>query len=142
MVSLVSEIVIDQQTRPRHQTFERSWTPIPHWCPRYSHAHIWSLFDKIVLNHLNVTETQISGALLVASGLLNSYMKFYQDWTKNCLVMNKKPKAHIWAYAPNLIDFGPLIGHMSISLIEANFIYKVSFNYIFSVIYSLTFVEM
>ena len=35
-------------------------------------------FGPIMPNHL----IKISGALLVASGLLNSYMKF-QDWTKN-----------------------------------------------------------
>ena len=40
------------------------------------------------------------------------------------------------AYAPNLIDFGPLIDQISIFLNETNFIWKESLNYIFSLTYS------
>ena len=49
-----------------------------HLCPWYSHAHIWSLVGPIIPNHLKMLKPQIVGALLVASGLLNSYMKFHQ----------------------------------------------------------------
>ena len=42
---------------------------------------VWSEICPIML------KTQILGALLVASGLLNSYKKFHQDWTKNWYVI-------------------------------------------------------
>ena len=45
---------------------------------------VWPEICPIMPNHLNILlKTQILGALLVASGLLNSYKKFHQDWTKN-----------------------------------------------------------
>ena len=59
------EIAIDQQTRACDRTFER-------------------VTDSAILpKHLNMLITKILGALLVASGPLNSYKKFHQDWTKN-----------------------------------------------------------
>ena len=36
--------------------------------------------------------------------------------------MSKIIYAHIWAYAQNMIDFGPLIGQISIFFNEINFI--------------------
>ena len=60
-----------------------------------------------------------------ASGLRNSYMNCYP----------------FLAYAPNLIDFGPLIGQISIFLNVTNFIWKVNLNYIFSQSYSSISVE-
>ena len=47
------------------------------------------------------------GALLVATSLLNTYTKFYQNRIKIGRVMSKILYAHIWAYATNIIDFGP-----------------------------------
>ena len=46
------------------------------------------------------------GALLVATSLLNTYTKFYQNRIKIGRVMNK-----IWAYATNIIDFGHKLGN-------------------------------
>ena len=56
-------------------------------------------------NQLNMPKHQILYAVLVAIGLglLNSYMNFHPDLTKNSWVMGQKIYAHIWAYAPNLI---------------------------------------
>ena len=81
-VKLVFEIANDQQTRTHDQTFEVSRTPPAHQCPRCSHAHSWSIFGAIMQNNLNTPKTEIMGALLVASGLRNSYPNFYPDWKK------------------------------------------------------------
>ena len=72
-----------------------------HRCPRDSHALIWSIVGSILPNHLNMYKTMLWGAILVPSGLLNSYMKFEQK------VISQKQYDHIWAYVPNFIDFGP-----------------------------------
>ena len=70
-------------------------------------------------------KTHIVCALLVASGLLNSYMKFHQDWTKNVDIKAKIPQnmnkiARIFVRDIRGIDFINLeitqsvfkIGHM------------------------------
>ena len=44
---------------------------------------------------LNITKTQMLGALLTASGLLSLYTNFYPYWTTNGLVKSQKPYAHI-----------------------------------------------
>ena len=40
-------------------------------------------YDPIMPKQLNMLITKILGALLVASGPLNSFKNFHQDWTKN-----------------------------------------------------------
>ena len=73
------EIAIDQHTRACDRTFEG----VPDsGCPRDSHAHFWSEICTNMPNHLKMLKTQILGALLVASGPLNSCKNFHQDWTK------------------------------------------------------------
>ena len=104
-------------------------TPTAHRAGAHG-AHIWSIRGPIMPNHLNMPKPEIMGVLLVSSGPRNSYTNFYPDWTKNGWVMSKKPYAHIWVYVPNLIDFGPLIGQISIFFNETNFIWKVRLNYI------------
>ena len=81
--------------------------PTAHRYLRCSHAHIWYIFGPIMQNHCYMPKTKILGALLVAIGLQNSYMNFHPDCTKFGRLLSKEPYAHIWAYAPNLIDFGP-----------------------------------
>ena len=46
--------------------------------------HIFPNFGSIIPNHLNISKTQILGALqsLTASVLLNLYTNFYPDWKK------------------------------------------------------------
>ena len=56
------EILIDQHTMACDRTFEG----VPD--SRDSHAHYWSEICPIMPNHFNMFKTQISGALLVASG--------------------------------------------------------------------------
>ena len=74
------EIAVDQQTRARDQTFEG--VPGAHRCPRDSHAHICG---PILPNDLNMLETMIWGALLVATSILhmrklrNLAAKFFED---------------------------------------------------------------
>ena len=92
------EIAVDQKTKAHDQTF--GGTPGAHRCPRDSHALIWSIFGSILPNHLNMLKTVLWGALLVATSLLNTYIKIGR-------VMSKILYAHIWAYATNIIDFGP-----------------------------------
>ena len=61
-------------------------------------AHLCLRFGEFWLNYAKLSkhaQNQALGALLVATNLLN---------TK---VMSKKPYAHSWAYAQNLIDFKP-----------------------------------
>ena len=72
-------------------------------------------------------KTVFWGALLVlvATSLLNTYTKLYRNRIKIGRVMSKILYAHIWTYAANIIDFGPLIGQISIFL-------KGTPNYIFS----------
>ena len=41
-------------------------------------------------NSLNMAKTQTLCAVLVASGLLNSYINFRPDWTKNDLIKSIK----------------------------------------------------
>ena len=108
-VKLVFEIAVDQNFEGVQHP-NRPSVPVVHPRP------YWSLFCPIMSNYRNMTKTKMFGALLVASGLLNYYMKFHQDWTKNGWVMRQKPYAHIWTYAPNFIGFGPLIGQVSIFL--------------------------
>ena len=90
--------------------------PGAHRCPRDSRALIWSIFGSILPNHLNMLKTVFWGALLVATSLLNTYTKLYQNRIKIGRVMSKILYAHIWTYAANIIDFGPLIGQISIFL--------------------------
>ena len=52
-------------------------------CTLYLVLDFCSEVCPIMPNHLNILKTQILVALLVASGLLNSYKNFHQDWTKN-----------------------------------------------------------
>ena len=51
-VKLDFEIAVDQQTKAHDCTFEGFQTPGAHWCPRDSHALIWSIFGSIMPNHL------------------------------------------------------------------------------------------
>ena len=65
VMKLVFEIAVIQQTRTRDRTFEMSWTPTD-LCTgglrlpplRCSHAHIWSIFGPIMLNHLKMLKTK------------------------------------------------------------------------------------
>ena len=70
IVKLVFEIAVAQQMRTHDQTFEGSWTPTAHQCPRCSHAQIWSTFGPIMPNHLRMPKIQILGDLLTASDFL------------------------------------------------------------------------
>ena len=65
----IFEIAVDQQTRARDPTFKGVSDS---GCPRDSHAHIWSIDGPILPNDLNMLETMIWGALLVATSLLNT----------------------------------------------------------------------
>ena len=72
------EIAVDQQTKAHNRTFE----VVPDLgCPRDSHALIWSIFDSILPNHLNMLKTMLWGALLVSTSLLNT--KFLSKSDKN-----------------------------------------------------------
>ena len=74
------EIAIEQQTRACDRTFEgvpdSGCPPVPAGQPR-------PFLVPIMPKHFNMLITKILGALLVASGPLNSYKNFHQDWTKN-----------------------------------------------------------
>ena len=71
-------------------------TPGAHRCLQDSYA----LVGSILPNHLNMLKIMLWGALLVAISLLNTQINFYQNWIKILY-------DDIWAYAPNMIDFGP-----------------------------------
>ena len=101
------EKAVDQQTNAHDETSEGFRTPGAHRCPWDSHALIWSIFGSILTNYLNMFKTVLFGALLIASSLLNTYTKFYQNRIKIGRVMSKILYVHIWAYATNIIDFGP-----------------------------------
>ena len=74
------EIAIDQQTRACDRTSEG----VPDFgCPPLLAGQPRPFLVQIMPNHLNMLITKILGALLVASGPLNSYVNFHQDWTKN-----------------------------------------------------------
>ena len=85
-VKLDFEIAVDQQTRTSERTFEGVPDPnrqtVPAGQPRPYLVQIRPNLAKYP-EHRNMPKTQVYGALRVASGLLNSYMKFHQDWTKN-----------------------------------------------------------
>ena len=76
-VKIDLEIAIDQQTKAVTELLRGSRTPGAHRCPRDSHAHFWSKLCPIMPKHLNMLITKILGALLVASGPLNSYKNFH-----------------------------------------------------------------
>ena len=59
VVKLDFEIAVVQQTRARDRTFEGVPDSGCHRCPQDSHAHIWSIFDPIVPNHLNMLKTML-----------------------------------------------------------------------------------
>ena len=75
-VKLDFEIVVDQQTKARDQTFEgvpdTGCQPVPTDVrgTAMSHAHIWSICGPILPNDLS--KTMIWGALRVAPSLLNT----------------------------------------------------------------------
>ena len=77
------DIAVDQQTRTSDRTFEGVPDPnrqtVPEGQPRPYLVQIRPNLAK----YPEHAKTQILGALLVASGPLNSYMNFHQDWTKN-----------------------------------------------------------
>ena len=83
VVKLVCEIADDQKNRTRDQTFEgdpdpnRLPVPVVQPCPYL--VLFWPNYAKSPQHAQNPN----IGVLLVASGLMNSYiMKFNQDWTK------------------------------------------------------------
>ena len=107
VVKLDFEIAVEQQTRAHDQTFEMvpdSGCPLVPWD---SHALIWSNYGSIFPNHLNMLETVLCGAQLIATSHLKTYTKFYRNRIKIGRVMSKILYAHIWTYATNVIDFGP-----------------------------------
>ena len=75
------EIAVDQQTRTSDRTFEGVPDPnrqtVPAGQPRPYLVQVRPNLAKYP------EHAHILCALLVASGLLSSYMKFHQDWTKN-----------------------------------------------------------
>ena len=99
-MKLYLEIVVDQYTRAQHT--------------RVSDANIWSNFSSIMTNNLNMFETKLWGTLLLATSILNTYIKFDQNWTNISKIMSKKLYDHNWA--PFLIDFSPYIGQILIFL--------------------------
>ena len=68
-------------------------------CPPVTggHPHIWSQLCPNMLNHLNITCFWM-GALHVATNLLNTDIKFYQNWIKS---------AELWAKA-----YMTILGHV------------------------------
>ena len=73
------EIAVDQQTRACGVTFGGgSGFRVPTGQP---HPYVVN-FDPILTNHLNMLKTMLWGTLLVATNLLNTYTKFYQNWIK------------------------------------------------------------
>ena len=68
-------------------------------------------------------KTMLWGALIVATSLLNTCIYVLSKLDKNWPSYEQKIiYAHIWTYAQNMIDFGPLIRQISIFLNETNFI--------------------
>ena len=82
-VKLYFEIAVDQQLRPMTELLRGFQTSGAHRCLRDSHALIWSMFGSIFPNHLKMQKNMLWGALLVATSLLNTYIKFYQNWIQN-----------------------------------------------------------
>ena len=83
------EIAVDQQTQAHDKTFEgvpdSGCPPVPVGEPRPYLVN----FGSILPNDLNMLKTVLCGALLVASSLLNTYTKFYQNRIKIGRVMSK-----------------------------------------------------
>ena len=81
-MNLYFEIAVDQQTRARDQTFEgvpdSGCSLVPAGQPRPYVAN----FGSILPNHLNMLKTMPWGVLLVVNNLLNTCIKFYQNWMK------------------------------------------------------------
>ena len=77
------DIAVDQQTMTSDRTFEGVPDPnrqtVPAGQPRPYLVQIW----PNLANYPEHAQNPDLGALLVASGPLNSYMNFHQDWTKN-----------------------------------------------------------
>ena len=78
-VKLDFEIAVDQQTKTSDRTFEG--VPDPN-CQTVPAGQPRPYLVQIRPNLANMPHTHILCALLVASGHLNSYMKFHQDWTE------------------------------------------------------------
>ena len=82
-VKLVFDIAVDRQTRTHDKTFEGGPEPQPPTGARSTATLIrGSIFAQLMpnLNHLRVPKTEVMGALLVDSGLKNSYTNLYPDW--------------------------------------------------------------
>ena len=67
------EIAVDQQTKAKDRNFEG----VPD-----TRCQPVSNFGSILPNHLNMLKTMLWGALHVSTSLLNTYIKFYENWTK------------------------------------------------------------
>ena len=89
--NLFSTHQLPSKLEPLTKILNGSLTPTDYRCLRCSHAHIWYSFGLNMSNSLNIPKSNIFDALLVASGVLNSYIKFHPDWTKNGWVMSQKP---------------------------------------------------
>ena len=76
------EIAVDQQTRARDQNFKG----VPDsGCPPVSAGQLRPYLDNFWLNFVKSpshAQTHALGAILVATSLLNTYIKFYQNWIK------------------------------------------------------------
>ena len=79
---LLFEIAVYLQTKTRDQTFDGvpnlDRPPVPAVQPRRNLVNFWPNYAKSPQHAQN----QDLGALLVASGLRNSYMNFDTDWRK------------------------------------------------------------
>ena len=66
---------------PVTELLRGSRTPTAGRCLRGSCAHVWSKLGPICPSALSVPKTHVLCALLVAGGLLDSYMRFHRDWS-------------------------------------------------------------
>ena len=65
------KLAVVQQTKTRDLTFEGVED---HNRPLCSNTHIWSNFGSVMPNDLKMANSNMFGALFVASGLLNLYI--------------------------------------------------------------------
>ena len=91
-----------KEDRPVPELLRGFSTPGDHRCAQGGHALFWPKKS----NDQNKLKTKLVGALLVATGLLHTWISFFLKLDKKWLSYAQYSYAHIWARAPNLAVFG------------------------------------
>ena len=114
------------------------------WGPRPSGATLAAtpIFQAKMPKLQKSIRHMINGAHLIAIIVLSSGIFWNTILDKKWLRYWQKTYAHIWAYGPNLLFYGPHFGQIVLFFNCNNFVQLTMFNYMFIAIFSSKSIKM